>query len=255
MLVALHGCTQTAADFAAGTAFDDVAQRYGAHVLYPEQSPLRNAQRCWNWFLRENQSRSRGEPAAILALVERICRTHAIDRERVFVAGLSAGAAMAAILAEQAPDVFAAAGMMAGVPLHASHDVKSAYALMQGEVEEKDLAPALVRRSRSNLSFARLRASIWTGVEDRRVAPSNALALTRQFLQLLNLNGAPAVRDERDDAEVLRWLDARGVARVEQWRVPGMGHAWSGGSFRGSHTYPAGPNASEEMLKFFLKAR
>ena len=146
MLVALHGCTQTAADFAAGTGFDELAERYGAHVLYPEQSPLRNAQRCWNWFLRENQSRSRGEPAAILKLVEEVCGTHAIDRERIFVAGLSAGAAMAAILAEQAPDIFAAAGMMAGVPLHASHDVKSAYALMQGEVEEKSLAPALVRK-------------------------------------------------------------------------------------------------------------
>ena len=92
-------------------------------------------------------------------------------------------------------------------------------------------------------------------MEDRRVAPSNALALTHQFLQLLQLDGAPKVRDERADAEVLRWFDAHGVARVEQWRVPGMGHAWSGGSFRGSQTYPGGPNASEEMFKFFLKAR
>ncbi len=187
--------------------------------------------------------------------MEEVCRKHSIDRERIFVAGLSAGAAMAAILAEQAPDVFSAAGMMAGVPLYASHDVASAYALMRGDAVESDLAPALVRKARLNASFGRLRATIWTGAEDRRVAPTNASALTRQFLQLLQLNGMQALRVARGDAEVLGWSDAQGVVRVEQWCVPEMGHAWSGGSFRGSHTHPEGPNASEEMFEFFLRVR
>ena len=203
----------------------------------------------------EHQRRARGEPAAILALVENLCRQRSIDRERVFVAGISAGAAMAAILAEQAPDVFSAAGMMAGVPVHASRDVKSAYALMKGDVSDSTIAPALMRKARLNESFRRLRATIWTGAEDRRVAPSNGVALTRQFVQLLQLDGDAAVRDERADAEVLRWSDTTGVVRVEQWNVPHMGHAWSGGSFRGSHTYPDGPNASEEMFDFFLNKR
>jgi poly(hydroxyalkanoate) depolymerase family esterase len=255
LLVALHGCTQTATDFASGTRFDEIAQRHGAYVLYPEQSARENSQRCWNWFMPEHQRRTRGEPAAILALVESVCREHSIDRERVFVAGLSAGAAMAAILAEQAPDIFAAAGMMAGVPLHASRDVMSAYALMKGDVINSDITPALMRKVRLNQSFERLRATIWTGAEDRRVAPSNASALTRQFLQLLQLEGAAAIRVERADAEVLRWSDAKGALRVEQWNVPHMGHAWSGGSFRGSHTHPDGPNASEEMFEFFLSAK
>jgi poly(hydroxyalkanoate) depolymerase family esterase len=251
----LHGCTQTAADFAAGTRFDEFAQRYGAYVVYPEQSVRENSQRCWNWFMPEHQRRARGEPAAILALVESLCRERPIDRERVYVAGLSAGAALAAILAEQAPDVFSAAGMMAGVPLHASRDVPSAYALMKGDVTNSDLTPALMRKVRLNESFGRLRATVWTGAEDRRVAPSNGVALTRQFVQLLQLDGDAAVRVERSDAEVLRWSDATGTVRVEQWNVPHMGHAWSGGSFRGSHTYPPGPDASEEMFDFFLNKR
>jgi poly(hydroxyalkanoate) depolymerase family esterase len=255
LLVALHGCTQTAADFAAGTRFDEIAQRHGVYVAYPEQSPRENSQRCWNWFMPEHQRRTRGEPAAILALVKSLCRERSIDRERVFVAGLSAGAAMAAILAEQAPDIFAAAGMMAGTPLHASRDVSSAYALMKGDVANSDITPALMRKARLNESFGRLRATIWTGAEDRRVAPRNASALTRQFLQLLQLESAVAIRVERVDAEVLRWSDAAGAVRVEQWNVPHMGHAWSGGSFRGSHTYPDGPDASEEMFDFFLHER
>jgi len=122
-------------------------------------------------------------------------------------------------------------------------------------VSDSTIAPALMRKARLNESFRRLRATIWTGAEDRRVAPSNGVALTRQFVQLLQLDGDAAIRDERADAEVLRWSDTTGVVRVEQWNVPHMGHAWSGGSFRGSHTYPDGPNASEEMFDFFLNKR
>ncbi len=251
-MVALHGCTQTVSDFAAGTRLNDFAEQRGTYVLYPEQSTRANPQRCWNWFLPENQSREAGEPAAILALVEEVCGAQPIDRERVFVVGLSAGAAMAGILAEQAPDVFAAVGIMAGIPLHASHDVKTAYAAMHGDVTESDIAPVIARDGRAPSDYARLRATIWTGVEDRLVAPSNASVLAHQFLRLLALEDAVETSGERGDADVLRWRDARGTVRVEQWRVPAMGHAWSGGSFRGSHTFPAGPSASQEMLDFFL---
>jgi len=208
-------------------------------------------QRCWNWFLERNQSRDGGEPAEIIALVDNIIARHPIDPQRVFVAGLSAGGAMAAILAEQAPDRFAAVGIMAGVPLHASRDVAGAYAAMRG-----DIAPAAVkalqRNSLPTRDFARLRVTAWTGTVDRTVAPANAATVAHQFLSLLEIDPAAVTVEHSGDAEITRWRDAGGQVRVEVWRVAQMGHAWSGGSFRGSHTHPKGPRASDEMMAFFL---
>jgi len=252
LVVALHGCTQTASDFAAGTQFDRVAERAGAYVLYPEQSALANPQRCWNWFLPENQFRESGEPAAILLQVEEMCARYRIDRDRIFVAGLSAGGAIAAILAEQAPDVFAAVGIMAGVALHASHDVESAYDAMHHGVTERDIVPIVARRRRRIPGYKRLRATIWSGDQDKLVAPENSSVLAHQFLRLLDLEDRPPAIEARDGTEIARWSDPSGRVRVEAWRIAGMGHAWSGGSFSGSHTYPAGPAASDAMMDFFL---
>jgi poly(hydroxyalkanoate) depolymerase family esterase len=225
LLVALHGCTQTAADFAAGTRFDALADRYGLVVLYPEQSPLANPRRCWNWFLPDHQTRSAGEPASILELVDAIAMQNGVDRKRIFVCGLSAGAAMAAILAEQAPDIFAAVGIMSGVALHSSHDVESAYEAMRGERDYATIGKLIAAHPPA--SYQRLRVLIWTGEEDTTVAPTNAAVLAQQFRAL-------------------------GCARVELRTISGLGHAWSGGSLRGSHTAPGAPNASETMLEFFL---
>jgi poly(hydroxyalkanoate) depolymerase family esterase len=257
LIVALHGCTQTANDFAAGTRFDRVAGRAGAYVLYPEQSPHANPQRCWNWFLEEHQSRERGEPAAILALVDDVVAKHPIDPQRIFVAGLSAGGAMAAILAEQAPERFAAVGIMAGVRLHASRDLQSAYAAMQNErdVDCDDIAPVIARRSRPPAAYARLRATVWAGASDRLVAPSNASALARQFRELFGMDESAPEVVRSGAAEIERWRDRAGRVRVEAWRIDAMGHAWSGGSFRGSFTHPNGPRASEAMMAFFLEQR
>jgi poly(hydroxyalkanoate) depolymerase family esterase len=247
----LHGCTQTASDFATGTRFDSVAERAGAYVVYPEQSVLRNLNRCWNWFLVENQQRDRGEPRAILDVIASVLERYPIDRSRVYVAGLSAGGAMAAILAEQAPDVFAAVGIMAGVALHASHDLASARAAMHGVARLAHAEPPAA----GDRDYARMRATIWTGENDRTVNPSNASELARQFLQLFGIADARATRADAPDSAIERWFDAAGVARVETVRVRGMGHAWSGGSFRGSHTFPSGPHASDAMMAFFLSRR
>lgn len=251
-MVALHGCTQTASDFAAGTRFDSVAERAGAYVLYPEQSVSANPNRCWNWFLEKHQHRDAGEPAEILSLVNEICGRHPIDRSRIYVAGLSAGGAMAAILGEQAPDVFAAVGIVAGVALHASHDVSTAFAAMRGVVRQarrvRDGEPK-VSQARD---YARLRVTIWAGARDRLVVPENASVLVDQFIDLLGLGAPEAVVESRDGVAIVRFADAGGRARIEAWRVDDMGHAWSGGSFRGSHTWPKGPRASDEMMAFFL---
>jgi len=246
--VALHGCTQTSSDFAAGSEFDELAERNGMVVLYPQQSMLANPRRCWNWYLPKNQRRETGEVAAVLALIEDIRRQYAIDGERIFVAGLSAGAALAAILAEQAPDVFAAAGIAAGVPLHAAHDVASARTVMAG----LDEPPIVLPPARSR-KFRRLRVSIWTGGKDKVVAPVNARALATQFSALIGTNGRPFETEERPFGMIARQRDARGIVRIELWTVDEMGHAWSGGSFRGSHTYPDGPSMSAALMQFFLE--
>ncbi len=249
-MVALHGCTQTASDFAAGTRFDAVAEGFGAYVVYPEQTVAANAQRCWNWFRAEDQSRDSGEPAAILALVEDIARRFPIDRERVYIVGLSAGGAMAAILAEQAPDVFSAAGIVAGVGLHASSSLSEARDAMRGDGPR---LPAAMTVYGDDRAYARLRLTLWAGTGDRIVAPINSALLARQFARLLGIE-SDAVLERRKGAEISHWCDAAGRVRIELWSVPKLGHMWSGGSFRGSYTSPSGPRASDEMMRFFLGA-
>ena len=248
LVVALHGCRQDAEDFAHGSRFDHFAERYGAIVLYPEQDERRNGHRCWNWFLPENQVRDGREPSAILDLVERTITEHDVDRSRVFVAGLSAGACVAAVLAEQAPDVFAGVAAMAGVALHAAHDVDSAYAAMRGERRGNDVA--LERHFRG--AFRRSRAMFWTGTGDRRVAPQNAWRLAEQFVRLLALDPQPNEEEALADGRRMRWHDRAGLTRIELREVAGVGHGWSGGSLRGSYTAPAGPSFSDAIFRFFL---
>lgn len=250
LLVALHGCTQTAEQFAAETDFDEVAARYGAIVVYPEQSKAANCVRCWNWFRAEHQRRERGEPAAILQLVDDLVHRLPIDPERIYLAGFSAGGAMAAIVAEQAPDVFAAVGITGGVALHASGDLRSASAAMAGRRSAPPTG-SLLSVIPNPEQYRRMRVMIWTGSEDTTVAPANAALLEEQFAILLGIQSGRVEHDPRNDASVTRWRDAAGRARIERWVVHHMGHAWSGGSATGRFTYPPGPRASELMFAFF----
>lgn len=253
LVVALHGCTQTPSDFAAGTRFDSVAERAGAYVVYPEQAVRANPNRCWNWFLAEHQLRDGGEPAQIISLVHDVVARHPIDRTRIYVAGLSAGGALAAILAEQAPDVFAAVGIVAGVALHASHDVASAFAAMRGNFSATDLVTSVERPAIAVDGYARLRVSVWAGERDRVVVPLNAAVLAEQFRTLLAVDDRIGETESNDNAETVRFCDGRGRVRVETWQVAALGHAWSGGSVRGSHTDPRGPRTSDELMAFFLR--
>ena len=248
LLVALHGCTQSAEDFARGTRFDALADAYGLIVLYPQQSMRRNPRRCWNWFLPENQRRDGAEPAGILELVEQTLASHPIDRGRVAVTGLSAGGSMAAILIEQAPEVFSAAGIVAGVALHAASDVESAFAQMNDGSQ-----PALTigRAVGDAERFARTRVQIWSGDADRVVDPRNAQVLAEQFGALLRVADPPEAGGDAT-LEVQRWRDRAGRVRVELRTLRGLGHVWSGGSLRGSHTAPSGPDISFAMLPFLF---
>jgi poly(hydroxyalkanoate) depolymerase family esterase len=236
LVVMLHGCTQDLDDFATGTAMHEVAAARGWAVLYPQQSPRANPQRCWNWFKHSHQERGRGEPAWLAGLITRTVAAHGIDPARVYVAGLSAGGAMAALLGALYPDVVAAVGVHSGLPPGSARDLPGALRAMQQGAGSSRMTPGVP-------------VVVFHGDADGTVHPANGEAL-------FDAAGA-AVRTERGRVPGGRtWsrrqrLDADGRVLAEHWLVHGGGHAWSGGRPTGSHTDPGGPDASAAMLRFF----
>ncbi|WP_050525722.1 extracellular catalytic domain type 1 short-chain-length polyhydroxyalkanoate depolymerase [Pseudorhodobacter aquimaris] len=247
VVVMLHGCTQNPEDFAAGTGMNQLADRHGFVLVYPAQSRGGNAQSCWNWFSRGDQKRGRGEPAILAGLTRKICSVHGVGRDATFVAGLSAGAAMAAILGEAYPDVFAAIGAHSGLPVGAAKDVPSAFAAMAGTVTEA--APAG--------SGSTIRTIVFHGTADATVHPSNGDRIVQRAL----VGGARQVIEDRQSGQIngrsysrIIATDPDGRDMLEHWQITGLGHAWSGGQAAGSYTDTTGPDASAEMIRFFFDA-
>lgn len=243
LLLMLHGCTQSPEDFAVGTRMNALADLHGFVVAYPRQVGEANQARCWNWFRPEDQRAGAGEPAILAGILRQIATEHRIDARRVFVAGLSAGGAMAVVLGHEYPDLVRAIGVHSGLPYASAHDVPSAFAAMQGKAS-KSAAP--VRE-------LPVPAFIVHGDHDRTVAPSNADVLARAAVGL----GSASTRERVDTAAGHAYtreavLDASGRPRLERWTVHGAGHAWSGGDAAGTYTDPQGPDASAAMLRFFL---
>lgn len=239
LVVMLHGGTQTAADFAAATRMSGLAEEHGVLVAYPEQVTSANPMRYWNWFEPGDQRRGAGEPAVLAGIVDEIAREHGVDRDRVFVAGFSAGAAMAAVLGAAYPDVFAAVGVHSGLPHGCAHDVASAFAAMRGAARPRPLDRAVP-------------VIAFHGDADPTVAVDNAARVVEQFT-------GGAVRGdtlvERGPGRPATRVVVRrdGAVAGELWTVHGSAHAWSGGVAGGSYTDPAGPDASAEMLRFFTE--
>jgi poly(hydroxyalkanoate) depolymerase family esterase len=240
LLVMLHGCTQDPDDFAAGTRMNERAQSEGFLVLYPAQAQGANPQRCWNWFKPNHPGRGRGEPELLAGMVREVMARHPVDPDRVYVAGLSAGGAMAAILAAAYPELFAAAGVHSGLPPGAAHDVKSAFSAM------KKGAPPQHRAYR-------VPTIVFHGDADATVHPSNG----RQLADAAAAAGGTRMESEErrmaGERSATRQVhrDAAGRVAAEHWLIHGAPHAWSGGSSRGSYTDPQGPDATAEMLRFF----
>lgn len=244
LVVMLHGCTQDPDDFAAGTRMNELAREQGCYVLYPAQSQRANAQRCWNWFKHSHQQRGRGEPALIASMTRHVMGRHRIDPDRIYVAGLSAGGAMAAILGATYPDLYAAVGVHSGLAAGSARDLPSALAAM-----------------RSGGSGAAVKAPVPTivfhGDADTTVHPDNGRHVIHANAQGTEADAQAARQRARGGRSYTQRVhrSAEGNLRAEHWVVHGSGHAWSGGSRQGSYTDPAGPDASAEMLRFFSSHR
>lgn len=250
LLVMLHGCTQSPDDFAAGTRMNTLADIHGFLVAYPAQSANANGSKCWNWFRPQDQARGSGEPALIAGMTAQIGVDYRVDASRIYVAGLSAGAAMAVVLGRTYPDVFAAVGAHSGLPYRAATDMGSAFAAMRGSgARAADAAQATGKI---------MPTIVFHGDSDHTVVAANGDAIVAHQRRLAG-DPMPASTRESGTASGGRryqrttYADASGLTVVEDWRVHGAGHAWMGGSASGSYTDPQGPDASAEMVRFFLQ--
>jgi len=241
LVVMLHGCTQDPDDFAAGTGMNALADEQGFLVLYPAQSQQANPSRCWNWFKHNHQRRGAGEPAVIASLTQKVMAEHGVDTRRVYVAGLSAGGAMAAILAQTYPELYAAAGVHSGLPAGAARDMPGAFAVMKSGVSSAG-TPVSAAGSQPVPTI------VFHGDRDETVHPLNG----EQLMAAARRHG-PARVEQGVSPQGRRYT--RSVfgadAEAEHWLLHGAGHAWSGGRAAGSYTDATGPDASREMLRFF----
>jgi len=244
LVVMLHGCKQNPDDFAAGTGMNALAEEQGFLVAYPAQAKKANGSNCWNWFQAGDQRRGRGEPSIIAAITQEVMRDYKVDPARVYVAGLSAGGAMAAILASEYPDLYKAAGIHSGLPTGAAHDVPSAFAAMKN-------GAALKAKSGATIPVI-----VFHGDRDKTVHPQNGQHVVAHHTGPQAAAAATEKGSKPNGRSYTRAVhrNAGGKLMAEHWTVHGSGHAWSGGSRRGSYTDPQGPDASREMLRFFAEA-
>jgi poly(hydroxyalkanoate) depolymerase family esterase len=251
LIVMLHGCKQDPDDFALGTNMNAVAEAHGLLVAYPAQSSSANPSSCWNWFSPMDQTRDMGEPSIVAGMTRALVMEFGVDRRRVFIAGLSAGGAMAAAMAETYPDLYAAVGIHSGLAYRSANDVISAFAAMRG-----DFSPSPPAKPASACAGFGVRTIVFHGSADRTVVPSNAARIVAGARR--HFSGRPA----RDIGRAVNGrnfvrttvLSGDDIPAVEFWLIEGAGHAWSGGHLEGSFTDPRGPDASAEMARFFLTA-
>jgi len=247
LVVMLHGCTQSPDDFAAGTRMNFVAEEQTCFVAYPAQRSEANQARCWNWFRAADQQRDRGEPSLIAGITRQIMRDYSVDPRRVYVAGLSAGAAAAAIMGAMYSDLYAAIGVHSGLACGAAIDLPSALvAMRQGGGSDGRAIPG---------DGPVVPTIVFHGDRDMTVHPSNGDQVLEQSMKTTSTQKKVHRGRVPGGHAYTRTIhtDAGGQGIFEHWNIHGAGHAWSGGSPAGSHTDPRGPDATREMLRFFLE--
>ena len=246
LVVMLHGCTQSPDDFAAGTRMNFIAEEQRCFVVYPAQRSDANQLKCWNWFRTADQRRGQGEPSLIAGITRQVMRDYSVDAKRVYIGGLSAGAAAAAIMGATYSDLYAAVGVHSGLACGAATDTPSAFAAMR-----QGGAPG---RSVITSGGPPVPAIIFHGDRDTTVHPNNGDQVRKQAIGTMNTQKHVRRGQIPGGHAYTRTThtDAGGREILEQWNIHGAGHAWSGGSTSGSYTDPQGPDATREMLRFFL---
>ena len=245
LVVMLHGCTQNPVDFASGTQMNQLAEEMQCLVVYPAQSQQANAQRCWNWFSAADQTRDQGEPSIIAGITRDVMASHRVDAGQVYVAGLSAGGAMATIMGTLYPDLYAAVGVHSGLPFASAHDLPSALAAMKGKF------------GRPQEPGKSIPIIVFHGDRDTTVHPANGDELIARGKHHAAQDIVTEPGRVPDGHAYTRTVHKHpdGTSHAEQWLIHGAGHAWSGGSAHGSYTDGKGPDASREMMRFFQTRR
>ena len=244
LVVMLHGCTQSPDDFAAGTRMNFIAEEQNCLVVYPAQPGGANPSKCWNWFRAADQRRDEGEPSLIAGITRQVMRDYSIDPKRVFVAGLSSGGAAAAIMGATYGDLYAAVGIHSGLACGAATDMPSAFTAMRNG--GKGARPAATGPAIPTIVFH--------GDRDATVHPDNGAHVVEQAI------GATRTQKKVHRGQIpgghgyTRTTYVDGQREIlEHWNIHGASHAWSGGSPAGSYTDGEGPDATKEMLRFFLE--
>ncbi|HEU0204060.1 MAG TPA: PHB depolymerase family esterase [Burkholderiaceae bacterium] len=253
LVVMLHGCTQTADDFATGTRMNALAEERHFLVLYPAQTQAASHARCWNWFKHSDDPLTQGEAAIIAGMTRAIISGHGIDRRRVYVAGLSAGGAMAAVLGATCPALYAGVGIHSGLANGSAHDLQSAFAAMRGLPASQGRSTAAAPTSPAQPII------VFHGDRDTTVHPRNGEQVVSQSVDRRATSSAGATIEQGripDGHAYTRTIhyDRAGRPALEHWLVHGAGHAWFGGSPNGSMTDPKGPDAAREMIRFFFQS-
>lgn len=269
MVVMLHGCGQSPEDLAAGTRMNELADEHGFIAVYPGQTRSAHALRCWNWYTPDNQRAEAGEPAIIAGITQHVAHAHGVDMQRIYVAGMSAGGSMAAIMGATYPDLYAAVGVHSGVPYRAASSVWSAVSTMKTGRPTRAAWPvawphpwhpwSTTEPGTGEAPAETVPTIVFHGDDDEVVHPHNGLAVVRHARAHEVRHGRGRMRtrahqnqmpDGRSYTRTV-YTDADGCALLEHWLVHGAGHTWSGGSGQGSYTDTRGPDASQEMVRFF----
>jgi len=272
LVMLLHGCTHNAEDMAEISGMNEVAEKNRFLVVYPEQSRMANLLKCWNWFLPQHQTRDAGEPSILAAVVDQVRSTYNIDPERVYVVGVSAGGAMASILAATYPDIFAAVALFAGAEFKAATSVSEALAALKGggpdPLRQGQLAFEAMRDGLARKERRRMPAIVFHGSADTAVSLVNAdqaiaqWSKTNECLAAHHAEQGFTLTETIVDGQVLNgyayqkrsYVEGTSRLLMEKWVIQNLGHAWSGSPQPSRYSDPKGPNASAEIWRFFCES-
>lgn len=255
LLVVLHGCTQDPDEIARGTRFNAIAEEKGILVAYPEQPQKANGLKCWNWFDGAHQRRDQGEPGLIAEIARRVITEYSVDARRVYIAGLSAGGAMALTVAYAYPELFAAAGIHSGIAYGAATSIADAMKAMGAGAADPASLSSLVEKGMGGRRY--FPAIVFQGAVDKSVKVVNAAHVVSQLSESFAPGGLKKISETPGSTEggyhFSKVVYGNGRPMIEAWIVDELGHAWSGGSTEGTYTDSKGPDAAKEMIRFFLE--